>query len=905
MNKAVVRFGVVFIVVFMLLGAFERGLGQDAIGTGQFPSIATRYDFDGDRKSDISIFRPSSGDWWYRRSSDSSAFASRFGLSSDRIAAADYDADGKTDIAVYRDGVWYRLSSLNGTVDVSNFGVATDQPLPADFDGDGKADTTVFRQSNGTWHILQSGSGQYVSFQFGSGGDVPLVGDYDGDGKSDPTIFRPSHGTWYRLNSSDGSTFTQNFGLAGDTPVRGDFDGDGRFDLAVWRPLNGTWYVQRSSDGGFMIRQFGLAGDVPVASDYDGDGSDDLSVFRPTGGVWYRINSSNGTFQSLQFGLGSDLPVPGQGIENAQPTPTPTVTPTPSPTATPTPSPTATPTPTPTPSPSFTCDYYASPTGTSSGSGSSSSPWDLRTALGKTAVVGNGKTLCLKGGTYRGKFSSKLNGAVIRSAPSEWAKIDGFLTTTLASSISASQTSFTVSDGSVLVYPPGSDSGVGVLADSELIAVYGISGNTVTQANRGGATGTSPAVSHSAGTTLYVKGTNLFVEGNGATYRDFEITNSIQFRNRDTSCENIRGLGIHNIGNGNKFINLVVHDVENGILTSNSSANTEIYGTLVYNNGLYRTVNGVTEGYAHGLYLENGSGYSRLYEDIIFNNFNLNTQMFGVTAAYVGGDVIGSVWANSGSPMGKFYANQRHTNLLIGTDTQEIPFISIRESHFVNPLNTSGSGIKLGYGSGAANGVISNNYFYGGGGRLLEVIDTPSLSVLGNKFYGTNPSLRYTLVWQNSQYNWDNNTYYGGFDRYIYNVNDNNGGENRKFDVWKAETGFDANSTETSTPMPTTVVVRPNSYQTGRGNVLVYANGATSVNVDLSQLGLVNGQEYEIRNAFDYFGPVVATGSFSVSNSIINISLIGPAKSVATPIGHGYTPPSTCPQFCAMVVVPR
>jgi len=175
---------------------------------------------------------------------------------------------------------------------------------------------------------------------------------------------------------------------------------------------------------------------------------------------------------------------------------------------------------------------------------------------------------------------------------------------------------------------------------------------------------------------------------------------------------------------------------------------------------------------------------------------------------------------------------------------------------------------------------------------------------LGNKFYGTDPSLRYTLVWQNSQYTWDNNTYYGGFDRYIYNINDSNGGENRKFDVWKAETGFDANSTETSTPMPTTVVVRPNSYQTGRGNVLVYANGATSVNVDLSQLGLVNGQGYEIRNAFDYFGPVVATGTYNSGSPTVSVPLNGAALNVAAPVGLGYTPPTTCPDFCAMILVP-
>ncbi len=941
---------------------------------GQTTGLSTRFDFDGDRKADPSVFRPSSGDWWFRRSADGIVSTTNFGLGTDQLVASDYDGDGKTDLGVFRGGVWYRLKSSTATVDAVNFGVPSDVPVPADFDGDGRSDIAVFRPIDGTWYRLNSGNGQFVVRQWGALGDIPIAGDYDDDGKADYSVFRPSNGKWYRINSLDESAVISAFGTGGDVPLAGDFDGDRKFDLAVWRPSTGYWYVLRSSDNSVSNRSFGLSTDLPVPADYDGDGIADFAVYRPSNSVWYRINSGTNVFESFQFGLGTDFPVPMQSGVSSTPQPnrppvavndtyalTAGTLNTPAPgvlsndtdadgnslTAVLVAGPTAsqgTLTLTPNGSfafspatgfsgpatftyrandglltsniatvtlnvssaPSFTCDYYASPTGTPSGSGTSSSPWDLRSALSKTTLVTGGKILCLRGGTYRGKYRSRLNGAVVRSAPSEWAVIDGFSTTTLVSAISATQTSFTVADGSVLSYPAGADTGVGVLAEGELIAVYGINGNNVTQANRGGATGSSPPIPHPAGTTLYVKGTNLWVEGNGTTYRDFEITNSIPFRDRDTTCENIRGIGIQNVAAGNKFINMVVHDVENGILTSNASSNTELYGNIVYNNGLYRSVNGSVEGYAHGLYLENGSGYSRVYEDIIFNNFNLNTQMFGVTASYVGGDVQGSIWANSGAPMAKFYPERRSTNLLIGTDSQRIPFISIKDSHFVSPLNTSGSGIKLGYGSGAADGVITNNYFFGGGGRLLEVIDTPNLMVSGNKFYGVNPTLRYTLVYQNSQYNWNNNTYYGGAGRYIYNINDPNGGENRKFDVWRTETGFDANSVETSTGLPSTVIVRPNSYQPGRANIIIYATSAsTSINVNLSNSGLSNGQSYVIRNAFNYFGPIVLTGTYNSNSPTISVPLTGAAATVAPPVGHGYTPPTTCPEFCAMVVVPN
>jgi hypothetical protein len=265
---------------------------------------AVPFDFDGDRRTDISVYR--NGVWYLQKSTEGFAGVA-FGLSDDKIVPADYDGDAKTDVAVYRGGTWYIMNSLTGFSAVV-FGAPDDIPIPADFDGDGKADISVFRPSNGVWYRLDSSTGAFFAAQFGMMHDVPLAADFDGDARADLAVFRTSNGTWYQINSSGNQFKAFQFGAAGDYPLSADFDGDLKTDYAVFRA--GTWYVQGSSKG-FSAVQFGQLGDIPTTGDYDGDGKADFSVFRPNGGLWFRLNSgSNFSFSAQQFGQGGDKPVP-------------------------------------------------------------------------------------------------------------------------------------------------------------------------------------------------------------------------------------------------------------------------------------------------------------------------------------------------------------------------------------------------------------------------------------------------------------------------------------------------------------------------------------------------------------------------------------------------------------------
>ncbi len=281
------------------------------ITVNQAGGVGRRFDFDGDGKSDLSVFRPATAVWWILNSGTAASWASvSFGISTDVITPADYDGDRKTDVSIYRGGTWYVFNSQTNSVRVENWGVASDKPIPGDFDGDGKADLAVFRASEGNWYINRSATATYQVVNFGLSTDKPLLGDFDGDGKADPAVYSVGSmvSSWSVLRSGDGSTLNQQFGNAGDIAVPADFDGDGKDNLAVFRPSTGTWYTSTNPATNYGAVQFGAAGDVPAAADYDGDGKADVAIFRQ--GTWYILNSATGTVRIDFWGINGDRVVP-------------------------------------------------------------------------------------------------------------------------------------------------------------------------------------------------------------------------------------------------------------------------------------------------------------------------------------------------------------------------------------------------------------------------------------------------------------------------------------------------------------------------------------------------------------------------------------------------------------------
>ena len=293
-----------------VMATFQVGSG--AATTSTQPGLTG--DFDGDAKSDISVYRPSTSEWFVVRSGGAGVMHLAFGAVGDLPVPGDYDADGHQDVAVFRPAncMWYLYETSTGAIRTIQWGTWGDIAAPGDYDGDGRTDVAVFRPVTGHWYVRYSRSGTGTAVQWGAAGDVPVPGDYDGDGRTDMAVFRPANGVWFLRYSSTGATTAFQWGGAGDITVAGDYDGDGLTDGAVFRPGDATWYIRYTRTGGISAWQWGTATDRPAPGDYDGDGKTDAAVFRPSNAVWYLRYTATGGGAGLQWGGGEDIPLPGR-----------------------------------------------------------------------------------------------------------------------------------------------------------------------------------------------------------------------------------------------------------------------------------------------------------------------------------------------------------------------------------------------------------------------------------------------------------------------------------------------------------------------------------------------------------------------------------------------------------------
>jgi hypothetical protein len=342
----------------------------------------------------------------------------------------------------------------------------------------------------------------------------------------------------------------------------------------------------------------------------------------------------------------------------------------------------------------------------------------------------------------------------------------------------------------------------------------------------------------------------LSVLGGHTWFWGFEITSSdtkrISAQPGSWPSDLLRGYGAVSRAPGIKFINMIVHDNANGIGLWSESVGSEAYGNVVYYNGWQAP----DRAHGHGIYTQNAAGLRLIAENILLHQFSHGIHAYGSGVASLDNITLeGNISSMNGSiSRGGIYESGR--DLLLGG-------YRVASNPVLASNSTYGGQTNLGYSAGCSNARVTDNYF---AGPFLLINCVPAMS--GNHLWD--------LTWPK----------YGTL-----------------------PTQYPQNTFYTTQPTSTFIRVRPNKYETGRAHIAVYNWGSTSVlPVDISAARLPIGTAFEIRDAQNYFGTPVVTGTYD--GRPVNLVMSGLRAAAA--VGNVPVAPShTAPKFAAFVVVSK
>jgi hypothetical protein len=345
--------------------------------------------------------------------------------------------------------------------------------------------------------------------------------------------------------------------------------------------------------------------------------------------------------------------------------------------------------------------------------------------------------------------------------------------------------------------------------------------------------------------------------------------------------------GINNRAPGSKLINLVLHDASaSGIFIGPEATNAEVYGSIVYNNGR-------TDKFDHGIYCMSGSSML-LKDNVVFDNWAVGVHCYaepehGPDAALKNIHLEGNTAFNNsvwGVP---------REDILVGG---ELPAsgITVDQNYTYRTAFSTNGVADVGYGFVVNEDVVlTNNYFVGGWSHVGK---WTSATVTGNMLFNfTNGGMLWVLG-DLSGHTWSGNTFFGDPAAPAWRYDSS---AVTTFDGWRTLTGLADPGTYAGTaPTGVKLAVRPNQYEPGRANIIVYDWGLQgAVGVDVSAI-LVSGDHYVVQHAQDFYGAPIASGVYT--GGLLQLPMV--SITPPTPLGTNTAPaPVTGPTFNVFVLM--
>jgi len=331
----------------------------------------------------------------------------------------------------------------------------------------------------------------------------------------------------------------------------------------------------------------------------------------------------------------------------------------------------------------------------------------------------------------------------------------------------------------------------------------------------------------------------LRIDGAYTVYWGLEVTNSAP-----AAPGSGRGTGINVFGPHTRIINAVVHHTGNGIGVWTPALDAEVYGNLIYEVGW----DADDRGHGHSIYVQNDALTKWIVDNILFDGSSYGIHAFTYAGRIDNLHVEGNIAFDHGS---RSRVSGAEANFLIGgRQVARRPVVLSNYGYY--PWSSAGRNADLGYINGCTDALVRDNYLAGGTALVLTRCDGVAMS--GNRFIGRIA------------------------DSTVLRFRDNHYADRR--------------------PLEPAVFVRPNRYVRGRGQIAVFNwSRQRNIAVDLSSLGLIAGERFEIRDVRDYFAAPLLAGTYGDPIVVVPVHRMRAGR---WDDGAGVLPP----EFGAAVVLP-